>query len=505
MTQPMTQWSTALPLIGSGALASWMPELDAQRIAAYALYQAMYENVPNVYKVTQRGTDNLPIYLPTPRTLIETANRFLAKGFGFRANPLVGSPDAQANAMLAFSTLFRREEMFAKFRTQKRYGMVRGDAIWHIVADPDKLPGTRISIREVDPAAYFPIHADPLDMDRLTGCHLVSLIPNPTKPDQIVVRRRTYRKDLENGGITTELGLYDQTGWDDRDPELLKKQPLKLVALIESPESLDPRITSLPVYHIKNQRIPEGDFGVSELAGMERIVAAMSQSVSDSDLALSLAGLGVYWTNSGPPTDADGAETTWRIFPGAVIELDEDPGKEFGRTQGITSVTPVIDHLNFLKQEMYEAKGLSDAATGKVDVQVAESGISLYLQLAPLLAANEEKEQVMLPIYDHMYFDLINMWFPVYEQMTLEVEMQPIVQDPMPVNASQRLEQLMSMLDAGIVDVPYVHSEMSKLGWEIPDGLDARAATSFKDRQSTLDAVGARTDEELADPGNDEA
>lgn len=102
------------------------------------------------------------------------------------------------------------------------------------------------------------------------------MVQDPTKPDDKeakVARRQTYRKELnEDGsakGISSERTCWEIGKWDDRlqDQDELKRVP--------NPEQdipafmLPPQITQLPVYHIKNNQVPNSSFGMSELAGME--------------------------------------------------------------------------------------------------------------------------------------------------------------------------------------------------------------------------------------------
>lgn len=75
-------------------------------------------------------------------------------------------------AVEVFKKLFKRETMYAKFASQLRYCLIRGDAVWHFTADPNKPAGKRISIHELDPATYFPIH-DEDDPEKLIGVHTI--------------------------------------------------------------------------------------------------------------------------------------------------------------------------------------------------------------------------------------------------------------------------------------------------------------------------------------------
>lgn len=464
-------YSTAKPFFGP--IDTWLPAEDAYRMAAYRLYESIYRNVPEAFKLVQRGSDTNPIYIPSAKTLIEAKNRFLAKRWNFSLDPRLGSESERLALEQMMTTLFRREMVYTKFSTQKRYGLIRGDAVWHIVADPLKPPSRRISVYEVDPAGYFPIE-DPWNPDKILGCHLAE--PVLLESGATVIKRQTYRK-TETGKISYELSWWEVGGWDDREmsgQELKKAKEVPLgdynrPIIYELPD----QITSLPVYHIKNSRTPNASFGSSELQGFERIIAAVNQAISDEELALALEGLGLYATTSGPPVDDDGKETTWRIGPGWVVEIDQDT--EFKRVNGVGSVSPVLDHIRYLEGAMREAAGIPDIAIGSVDVKTAESGIALAFKMAPILSDNEEKEQEILSVMDHILYDLSRMWFPAFEGLApTAAQAVSIVDDPMPLNRQAIVNEVVALMstDPPLMSAEYARQVISdKLGYDFVETM----------------------------------
>jgi hypothetical protein len=462
----LSPYATARPLLG--VLPTWLSEADATRIEAYALYEAMYRNVPDAYQIIQRGSEANPIYIPSAKTIIEATNRFLAKDWTFVPDPRLGTDSERALIAQVLTPLFRRERVWSKFASQKRYGLIRGDTCWLILADPAKPQGKRISIMELDPASYFPIYAED-DDSKLVGCHIVEIRVN--EKNESMIKRQTYRKDPESTTITHEVTWWELGAWDDRtmDPKDLKKAknpPAPPVPL----HALPPSITALPVYHIKNDPAPSDHFGVSELSGLERIAAAVSQVISDEEIELALSGLGLYVTTSGPPVDESGNETTWKIGPGFVAEID--PEADWKRVNGVISVEPNLDHARYLASQMKESSGTPDIAIGDVnDVRLAESGIALAFKMAPILAKCSEKEQEMLAVYDQMLYDVSRGWLPAYESIQFgeAATAVSIVSDPMPVNRDSFLKEITGMITAGIISVEYARTLVSeKLGYEFP-------------------------------------
>jgi hypothetical protein len=468
----LTPYATAKPFFG--VLETWLPAEDAQRLAAYQLYESIYRNVPDAFKVIQRGSEQNPIYIPSGKTIIEAANRFLAKRWTYALDPKLGTPEERTVLAAFLQNMFAREEIYAKFATQKKYGLIRGDAVWHITADPAKEEGKRISVHEIDPGSYFPIY-DPVNDEKVVGCHLVDQF-DKGEGKGVVLRRQTYRRDPTTKRVTYEVSWWETGGWDDRNLE----------------------ITSLPVYHVKNERSPGSPFGQSELAGLERVIGGINQAISDEEMSLALDGLGFYATTSGPPVNDDGDETDWEIGPGWVVE--HDPESTWERVSGVSSTDPVQNHVAYLEKAMREASGTPDVAIGKVDSAIAESGISLALQFAPLLSKNEEKEQILLGKMDHILYDLTTMWLPAYEGMTSEARPVSIVDDPLPLNRKATIEEVVLLVTNNMMSVEYATQYLSeKLGFEFPETMldDLVAEQTALAEARNADPFTARINREL--------
>jgi hypothetical protein len=440
---------------------------DRDRLQSYSLYEDIYWNVPNTFRIKQRGSDANPIYLPSARGIIEACNRFLAVDFGYLVS---AETDEVRNQILALvNKIFKREEFFTKFNSQKRYGLIRADSFWHIVADPlkgEEGSGERISIHEVDPAHVFPIW-DKDNIDRKVGYHLVDVIidPDDENKTKTLARRQTYRRQ-DDGTITSELLHFEPDKWDDRN---LKPADIKRIPKSFDKElfTLPEEITALPVYQVTNNRIPGKVFGISEIMGVETVFGAVNQSVSDLELSLAMGGLGVYWTTSGPPRDAAGNVVRWQIGPAMMLELAKE--SQIGRLPGIQSADPPIDHMNFIMGQAQFGLGVPDIAAGKVDVEVAESGISLFLQMSPLLAKNSEKEGSMVEKYDQMFHDLIKMWLPAFEGVNPEsiASMVSVVGDPMPKNRKAQIDEIIALATCTppLLSNEEARRELVKLGY----------------------------------------
>lgn len=489
-----TPYSTAEGLI-SGSLP-WIDGDDALRIQSYQLYEQIYWNVPDTFELIRRGSDAKPIYIPSGKEIVETIHRFTAPGLNFTADPNFGSDTERVEAMQTLTDLFRRERFVTKFNASKRFGIIRGDWFFYLRADSERQEGARISIMEMDPASYFPIYKEG-DPDTVVGVHIVE---GYREGDEDVIRRITYRKVTGEGGpspITFEEAIFplDEWGGPNQDESAIR--------VLTPPTALPAPIDSIPIYHIKNFVTPQDPFGSSELRGLERVIAAVNQGISDEEMILALEGLGVYVTDAGQPEDENGNLVPWNLGPGRVVELPE--GRTFKRANGAGSMQPIQDHLNYLHRHLDLAAGTPNVAKGNIDVNVAESGVSLAIQMGPILARGGEKEDDITDTLTQMLFDL-RKWIIAYEP-TLRGPMEAIRWIPqygpkLPMNRQERFKELMELASADppIVPMSWVRDELRKIDYDFPEDTDVMGEILTEMQlvqQIKEDVTGARIDQEI--------
>jgi hypothetical protein len=228
-------------------------------------------------------------------------------------------------------------------------------------------------------------------------------------------------------------------------------------------------------------------------------MGGLNQVMSDEDLALALDGIGVYATDSSEPTEMINGrpvKVPWRLGPGRVAHYD---GERFDRIRGVGNLGESYGaHYDRLRQALFEASSTPEVAMGRVDVQVAQSGIALALQLGPMLAKAGEKDDTAIAVHDQMFFDILMMWYAAYEQMLWEdLSINSVVGDAVPVDREKRFQELNDMYDRGIITAEYYRSEAAKLGYVFPDGIGETAAAEYRERNA--DQFATRVDEELND------
>jgi len=492
-----TQYSTIAPWLGTAP--GWIPAVDQQRIMAYQKYEEIYWGGEEGFIEVMRGDNENPIFMPTARTLINTVARYTAPDFGVSVEAPEGtSPDVVEIARLAFEALFTREQFYSKFASNKLKGLIRGDWLWHITANPNKPLGRRLKIMQVDPAAYFPVYESDIveggDPDKLVKVHLAETV---TMNNQEYVSRMTYERVFDDLGNQTEIirshAVFKPDEWAGTSASP--------VATVLSPEPLPPEIPAIPVYHLKNTD-PTDPFGSSELRGLESVLLGINQTISDEDATLALDGIGVYATDNGAPVDQNGNQVDWIFGPGRV--LIHAGGMR--RIDGAGSVTPFGDHFERLRNSAREAVGASDAAVGKIDANTAESGIALALQLQPILTHTAEKDRHIIDVHSQMFWDLC-FWFAVYEELVPLLstgeggEVQPAVRvlptigPKVPVNRKQVIDEVIALRTAApvLISMETSHNMLREAGVPIaPNEMDLIQ----QEEAAMMAAVNAKDDAE---------
>lgn len=455
----MSQWSSVKPFINAASIGDWIPGEDKERIGSYLKYDEMYWNDPSQYALRVLDGEQ-PLYIPKSRKVVDTTAYYLLKGLELKCENKTTTEKLDA--------LLKRETFYSTWETEKLSGITRGDWVYHMTADPKKEQGSRISLEPVHPGNVFPIW-NPEDPDDMIGVHLAKAWDNPKEPTKFYIRRLTYRKD--DTGTTRRISReevifeVDNNLWGPKAKKFKQVLPLGY---------LDSRITALPVYWFKNRAWSGEDYGSSELRGLEAIAATISQGATDVSAALALEGLGVYATDGGRPVieNADGTvvDGEWEVAPGRVMEVPQ--GSYFRRVEGVGSITPAKDNIDYLESKMHEAAGLSDVALGTVDAQVAASGLALSIRFSPTLAQMETRDKHGIDKLSQMFYDW-KTWHAVFEMELLEGDIVPTIGDKLPIDRTARVNELNNMKDRGLIPDKFYRSEMEKLGYVFPANIEA--------------------------------
>lgn len=517
MPSSVSPYETALEL--KRPIPAWVPGADdKKRVAVYHTYEDIFNNVKQAFQVTLRdadGEEKSRRYVPAARTIIEATNRYLAKDpeiISIVPPDVTMSPEDQALLMSALEAFWTREEVATKFLSMKRWLLVRGDSLLQLWADPMKPEGSRISLTELEPDHYFPIH-DTIDPSRVVGAYVVTIVladDGETEIAQRIEYRKIRTPDESSafngapvGTIFYRIGYFETDGWDDRGPEFGEDDlaPVDVPAWAAPGDgaldyiagyALPSQITAIPLYHYRNNRTGNESFGRSELQGIETLLAGITQTTTDEDLSAALVGLGLYTTTSGSPKNAQGQDVEWVIAPASVLELEQD--STFNRVDGIDDFKPLLQHSDQLASQARETTATPDVAVGRVDVQTAESGVALAISMAPIIAKNAEKEEELGGKTNQLLFDLINGWFPAYEGTDFKgLVVRMVFGSPLPVNEDALITNIVALVTAKVIPIEFAITLLKKqLGWDVDPA--ALAQQVLAEQSAALDAAAARID-----------
>lgn len=458
MVLDYSQWSSVESFITKKP--DWIPEDDRLRIGAYEKYDATYWNDPTQYKLRVLQGEK-PLYIPNARVIVDTTASFILKGLSLRVNGSDVTTTAALNAFLD------REMFYSRFNTAKTSGVARGDFVFHMTANPKKAQGKRLSLNSVDPSNVFPIYDDDAP-DKMVGCHIAVQYVDADDPEKVYVRKLTYRlvEEGESRRVSREEAIFEidpNNKWYSKKPKKVRDiLPLGL---------LDPAITTIPIYWFKNRDWDGQLYGSSELRGLETLSQAASQSATDINMALALEGLGVYATDGGRPVDDYGNETAWEVAPGRVMEVPT--GSYFRRVEGVGSITPAKEHIDYMEDKMLSGAGITDIALGRADVAIAQSGIALAIKFMPTLAKVEARDQLGINRLKQLFYDW-RIWHQVFERQALSGEIIVEIGDKLPTDRTARVNELNNMIDRKVISRQYYREEMVKLGYVFPPDIETQ-------------------------------
>src|SRR5690349_13233950 len=143
-----------ISLGGVDDLYPYLPPEARERAQAYAKYDQLYWNDQLQYPLRVMAEET-PIFVPNPRTLVDTTAHYYLKGLSVTSEKASGSK--MGKVLEAF---LDREMFYSRFHANKHRGVARGDYAIHMTADPSKPAGKRISLTPLHPAKVI-LDTDP--------------------------------------------------------------------------------------------------------------------------------------------------------------------------------------------------------------------------------------------------------------------------------------------------------------------------------------------------------
>jgi hypothetical protein len=144
-------------------------------------------------------------------------------------------------------------------------------------------------------------------------------------------------------------------------------------------------------------------------------------------------------------------------------------GSTFKRVEGVNSIKPMLDHVNWLQDRMYEASATFRA--GSIDAQIAETGIALAIRFLPTMAKLEERDLSGQDNLHEMFLDW-TYWQDAYEGTDIGgTDPNIALGSKLPMNREERFAELNNMLDRNVISRKFFRTEANKLGYDIPDDI----------------------------------
>lgn len=472
-----TPYSTVTPFL---EIPTWLPESEAERVTSYQAYEEMYWNSPEAFKlrlIDANDDEFDSLYIPNPRTICDITAHFYMKGLKIGPEAASGASRESADALSQF---LARERFLSEFHLNKHAGVVRGDYVFHMTASPKKAPGTRISLKGIDPGSYFPV-TDPDDPDEIVAVDIIDQITDlDWKEPRIKRLRYRYVEEGNTTRIARSVVILEVDNWWNEKRKILR---------VLQPETLlPPEIPVIPVYHFQNITWQGRPYGTSELAGYERLMHGINQSATDEDLGLALEGLGVYATDAPRPTDSEGKETDWQVAPGVVLTTPTNA--KFQRVTGIGSIKPFQDHIGYMTESLFEST--STFRPSAIDVQVAESGIALAIKFLPEMAKLEQRDVAGVDLLTQLFHDW-RQWHETYEGDVIPGTIIPKLGDKLPENRMKTVEELNNMYDRNVISGEYYRERMKEFGYEFPAGIEEKIVDELE-KLAKARAAGVPTD-----------
>src|SRR6187401_1660596 len=95
----ITPYSSVAPFFQE--TPSSVPEEHRERLSAYDVYEKIYWSVPRTFRLSMRGTNDQPIYVPNARAIVNETAHYLLKGMSIHTLEASekGNPDKNEGSL----------------------------------------------------------------------------------------------------------------------------------------------------------------------------------------------------------------------------------------------------------------------------------------------------------------------------------------------------------------------------------------------------------------------
>ena len=229
----------------------------------------------------------------------------------------------------------------------------------------------------------------------------------------------------------------------------------------------------MPVYVVPNMAQLGQIWGISELRDLTPIIDEINKKYSDLSDSLKFDMFAVtVFLNAKIPTDANGkpqlknkAGAAWKVMG---MSPTDNVRPDVFKLQGTFNYGEVLKyHINTLVSAMFELSECVNLSPDKVTGLPNLSGIALKLLFATMLSKTNRKNLIWKSKLRDIYMGTLKLK-QVYEGYDLpdDLDLEIIMQDPMPANELEAVQIATNKLAAGL---SAVETEMNALGVQDPE------------------------------------
>ncbi|MEV4557176.1 hypothetical protein AB0K51_09275 [Kitasatospora sp. NPDC049285] len=503
--------------------ATWLPEEDLRRLAAYKLLAAYDSNQAGQLAAATGDDSGLE------RRELGDASRLVEAALGYLLGAeqhivVTGAehaddevpPEGAVEAAAAQGRLRQwAEDELLPLRMQQteRTAVLSGDGVYVLAWDPAKL---RPTVRSYDPGFYFPEWPDEYDNEFPDRVHLAWELPeDPARGVKARVRRITWEiapiEPAEEAGGSVRAADGDQLDSAGRAVRRYPWQPERLSGVTcyltdaewqlddlrrgetvynlppakaryrTRPDGveldrLDLRIDFIPVIHLSNTIPHSGDrWGQSILAKVLQGLDELAATDSDGSSASATTGTPIIGLAGAqlPRDRATGQPVPVEVRAGAVWQLGES-----GRMDALDT-SPQLAELRARSEHLMDriaaSSRLTAAGLGTLDPSNVPSGYTLQLALGPLDSlvasmrlAREHKYKLLLRFVQRLFQAGHAEGWPTGESVTARVAWGPHT----PQDRAAVLEEVVKGVGASVISLETGVRMLMDAGYPIEDAAE---------------------------------
>ncbi|MFF2566738.1 hypothetical protein [Streptomyces sp. NPDC058084] len=415
--------STRLP---GPAGASWVPEADRRRLAAYTILAA-YDSNQAAALLGEEGDDRRE-YGDASVVIDQTLSHLLGETQQITVEGVDDDATAQDREAL-LREWASGEHLWMRMQHAERNSVLLGDTVYLLAWSRAK---GRPVLKTIDPGFYFPVLPDgAIDADEYPHrVHLAWEVPDdPATGREGTLRRVTYELGpISDDGSATrtypwasrpsaltcyltdaewDLDQLDKSG--DIDALSLRRARFRTNADGEVLNRLDLQVDFIPIVHVPNT-IGAEHFGQSSLLSAAQLLDDLAAADTDSQRASATTGSPIIGLSGARlPVDRNtGQPLPVRVEPGMVWPLG-DSG-QLSTVDMSAQLAELREYVETLRERLSVVTRLPGSVLGTVSPAEVPSGYALQLSFGPLHAmvrsmrlAREAKYPLLLKMVQRLY------------------------------------------------------------------------------------------------------